>query len=172
MTDPSERSAAEPLVSALDFRGRPPGARQRGKLLALVAAALNSGWTEQDLKTYLDLGGAAVNSAAAVYVHRLTPGELPDPDTYREAVSRPLEGTDAAVAGWMALAGQSGSHTPYRDDTWARLDRDAKEGRRPAGWETVPWCGSCDEITRAREETEDGRTVPRLCGGCHPMMRF
>ncbi|MEU1434008.1 hypothetical protein ABZ438_07905 [Streptomyces sp. NPDC005786] len=172
---PSEQNwQAEPLVAALDFRGRPPGVKQRRQLLALVAAALDAGWVEQDLKAYLDLGGAAVNSAAAVYAHRLDPGELPDPATFREAASRPLEGTDATVDGWMALSRQLGGHKPHTD-TWRQLDEDARSGVRPAGWERVPHCGGpkCDEVTRTYEVL-DGQGLPslRMCGACHPAMRF
>ena len=164
---------AEPLVAALDYRGRPPGNRQRAKLLTLVAAALAAGWSEQDLKTYLDLGGAAVNSAAAVYVHRLDPGELPNPETFREATRRPLVGTDATVAGWMALARQL--HKPFDGGGWDRIGEAARNDGRPAGWEKIPWCGDpdCDEITRTHEE-RDWQGLPSLtpCARCHPEMRF
>lgn len=165
---------AEPLVAALDFRGRPPGSKQRGRLVASVAAALDVGWVEQDLKTYLDLGGAAVNSAAAVYAHRLAADELPDPAAFREAARRPLEGTDAIVIGWMDLARQSGPHRPYQD-SWRRLEEEGRNGSRPQGWETVSHCGDedCDEVTRRRDETgHDGLPTTTLCQRCHPAMRF
>ncbi|WP_405461580.1 hypothetical protein OG786_29240 [Streptomyces sp. NBC_00101] len=155
---------AESLVAALDFRGRPPGARQRQQLVALVAAALGAGWVEQDLKGYLDLGGAAVNSAAAVYAHRLGAGELPDPEAFRAASRRPLVGTDTVVDGWMQLAHRSDPHRPS-GDAWRRLDEEAASGARPAGWETSPHCGRCDEVTRR----VDGGAV---CTSCHPAMRF
>lgn len=165
---------AEPFVAALDFRGRPPGSKQRGRLVALAAAALDADWVEQDLKTYLDLGGAAVNSAAAVYAHRLAADELPDPVTFREAARRPLEGTDAVVDGWMQLAGRSGPHRPYQD-SWGRLEEEGRNGSRPQGWEKVPHCGDadCDEVTRRRDEVGRGglpKAVP--CGRCHPVMQF
>lgn len=164
---------AEPLVAALDYRGRAPGNKQRAKLLNLVAAALAAGWSEQDLKTYLNLGGAAVNSAAAVYVHRLDPGELPDPQSFREATRRPLEGTDAVVAGWMALAGKP--HKPFDGGGWDRIRQAASSGEQPAGAENIPWCGDpdCDEITRTHEK-RDPQGIPSLrpCSKCHPAMRL
>ncbi|WP_406144985.1 hypothetical protein [Streptomyces anulatus] len=165
---------AEPLVAALDFRGRPPGSKQRGRLVASVAAALDAGWVEQDLKTYLDLGGAAVNSAAAVYAHRLGADELPNPVAFREAARRPLEGTDAIVSGWMDLAGRSGPHRPYQD-SWGRLEEEGRNGSRPQGWETVPHCGDpdCDEVTRRRDTIgHDGLPTTTLCQRCHPAMQF
>ncbi|WP_435597093.1 hypothetical protein [Streptomyces anulatus] len=165
---------AEPLVAALDFRGRPPGSRQRRRLVASVAAALDAGWVEQDLKTYLDLGGAAVNSAAAVYAHRLAADELPDPAAFREAARRPLEGTDAIVDGWMQLAGRSGPHRPYQD-SWRRLEEEGQTGSRPQGWEKWKHCGEpeCDEITRRRDETGwDGLPAAVPCPKCHPAMKF
>lgn len=173
---PSEyQQQAEAFVAALDYRGQAPGPKWEARLLASVAAALEAGWEEQDLKTYLDPKGTAVQFAPALYVHKLSPDQLPDADSYRAAARRPLEGTDAAVDGWMALSRRFGSHEPYRDDTWARLDEAAKSGARPAGWESVPWCGDpgCDEITRTHEETdENGLPSLRLCAGCHPALRF
>lgn len=171
---PELHPLAEPIVAALDFRGRPPGSKQRGRLVASVAAALDAGWVEQDLRTYLDLGGAAVNSAAAVYVHRLAADELPDPVAFREAARRPLEGTDAIVDGWMQLAGRSGPHKPYQD-SWGRLEEEGRNGSRPQGWERVPHCGDpdCDEVTRRRDATgHDGLPTTTLCQRCHPAMRF
>ncbi|MFJ1647965.1 hypothetical protein [Streptomyces sp. NPDC088258] len=174
LADPSaEQQQAEALVAALDYRGKAPRPNQLATIRRLAVAALEAGWTEQELKECLDLrGDPNVRDAAALYAHRLKSEELPDLQAHRKAASRPLEGTDAAVDGWMALSRQIGSHKPYKDDTWARLDRDAKEGRQPAGWETVPWCGNCDEITRTYEETEDGLPVLRYCTRCHPAMRF
>ncbi|MFD5208440.1 hypothetical protein ACFWNF_16120 [Streptomyces anulatus] len=171
---PELHPQAEPFVAALDFRGRPPGSKQRGRLVASVAAALDAGWVEQDLKTYLDLGGAAVNSAAAVYVHRLAADELPDPVMFREAARRPLEGTDAIVSGWMDLAGRSGPYRPYQD-SWGRLEEEGRNGSRPQGWEAVAHCGDadCDEVTRRRDTTgHDGLATTTLCQRCHPAMRF
>lgn len=171
---PEFHPQAEPLVAALDFRGRPPGSRQRGRLVASVAAALDAGWVEQDLKTYLDLGGAAVNSAAAVYVHRLAADEIPDPVAFREAARRPLEGTDAIVSGWMDLAGRPGPHRPYQD-SWGRLEEEGRNGSRPQGWEKVPHCGDpdCDEVTRRRDMPgSDGLPTASPCQRCHPAMRF
>lgn len=171
---PEPHPLAEPLVAALDFRGRPPGSKQHGRLVASVAAALDAGWVEQDLKTYLDLGGAAVNSAAAVYAHRLAADELPDPATFREAARRPLEGTDAIVDGWMQLAGRSGPHKPYQD-SWRRLEEEGRNGSRPQGWEKWKHCGDpdCDEVTRRRDTTgHDGLPTTTPCQRCHPAMRF
>ncbi|MGW9299628.1 hypothetical protein ACWHA3_02220 [Streptomyces cyaneofuscatus] len=162
------------MVAALNFRGRPPGSKQRRQLVDLAAAALDAGWVEQDLKTYLDLGGAAVNSAAAVYAHRLAADELPDPVMFREAARRPLEGTDAVVDGWMQLAGRSGPHRPYQD-SWGRLEEEGRNGSRPQGWEKVPHCGDpdCDEVTRRRDVVgHDGLPTTTLCQRCHPAMRF
>ncbi|MEU0354928.1 hypothetical protein [Streptomyces cyaneofuscatus] len=171
---PQLHPLAEPFVAALDFRGRPPGSKQRGRLVASVAAALDAGWVEQDLKTYLDLGSAAVNSAAAVYMHRLGADELPDPAAFREAARRPLEGTDAVVDGWMQLAGRSGPYRPYQD-SWRRLEGEGQTGSRPRGWERWKHCGEpeCDEITRRRDETGwDGLPAAVPCPKCHPAMKF
>lgn len=73
------------FVEALDYRGRQPSKTQRLKLSKLVAVALGSGWSETDLKAYLDLGDALVKSAAAIYLHRLNPDELPEPPAPRSA---------------------------------------------------------------------------------------
>ncbi|MGW6741686.1 hypothetical protein ACWGDX_13325 [Streptomyces sp. NPDC055025] len=70
---------------------------------------------------------------------------------------------------------QTVAHKPYRDDMRARLDEDVREGRRPVGWEGVPWCGNpgCDEVTRSREEPDETELgVRRLRGDCHPALRF
>lgn len=184
---------AEPLVAALDFRGRPPGSKQRGRLVASVAAALDAGWVEQDLKTYLDLGGAAVNSAAAVYAHRLAADELPDPATFREAARRPLEGTDAVVDGWAALSRQLGGeeleHAPVGhrsavgrrgysgparpNAAWDRIAEDAANGVSPPGAERYPHCGTCDPVTRMREGGDwASERKGNPCGRCHPSMQF
>lgn len=191
---PSEQNPqAEPLVSSLDFRGRPPGSKQRRQLVALAAAALDAGWVEQDLKMYLDLGGAAVNSAAAVYAHRLAPDELPDPAAFREASRRPLEGTDAVVDGWMALSrqlggderehapaghrpavGRRGYSGPARPNTvWDRIAADAANGVSPPGVERYKHCGTCDPVTRMRDGddwTSEKKSNP--CARCHPSMQF
>jgi hypothetical protein len=165
---------AEPLVAALDFRGRPPGARQRGQLVALVAAALDAGWAEQDLKTYLDLGGAAVNSAAAVYAHRLGAGELPDPESFRAASRRPLEGTDAVVRGWGDLARRLGAQQPYTDP-WKRVEEEAAAGLAPEGAERHAHCAdaACDPVARTRLKlNHEGELKPSPCPRCHPLMQF
>jgi len=190
---PSEQNPqAEPLVAALDFRGRPPGAKQRRQLVTLTAAALDAGWVEQDLRTYLDLGGAAVNSAAAVYAHRLAPDELPDPAAFREASRRPLEGTDAVVDGWMALSrqlggderehapaghrpsGRRGYSGPARPNTvWDRIAADAANGVSPPGAERYKHCGTCDPVTRMRDgDGWSGGEKSNPCARCHPSMQF
>ncbi|MFC4611162.1 hypothetical protein ACFO9E_25710 [Streptomyces maoxianensis] len=69
---------SDDFVAALDYRGKQPGRTRRDKLTLLVAGAFKAGWNEQTLRDYLDLGGAPVNSAAAVYEHRLHKDELPD----------------------------------------------------------------------------------------------
>lgn len=181
---PSEQTQqAEPLVAALDFRGRPPGAKQRGKLVRLVAAALGAGWSEQDLKTYLDLGGAAVQSAAAVYAHRLDRGELPDAETFRDGQRAPLVGTDALVAGWGAVAASFDTRGPQRggyrpadpNAVWDHMERQARNGEPPDGAGRVPHCEDpdCDPITRTRQvDGGNGLKELRKCAKCHPAMRF
>ncbi|MEW2093897.1 hypothetical protein AB0932_30120 [Streptomyces sp. NPDC006682] len=146
------------------------------------------------MKTYLDLGGAAVNSAAAVYAHRLAPDELPDPAAFREASRRPLEGTDAVVDGWMALSRQLGDereHAPagHRPTSgrrgysgpanpnaaWDRIAVDAAGGVSPAGAERIQHCGEpgCDPVTRTWEKNDwTGAAVASPCARCHPAMRF
>ncbi|MFI8351290.1 hypothetical protein [Streptomyces sp. NPDC085596] len=87
-----------------------------------------------------------------------------------------LVGTDANVAGWLALAGDSkpvqglGGHQPYRDDLWHRLEQQAAAGERPDGWEWVPHCGrpDCDEITRMYGHGD----TQTYCGRCHPNFVF
>lgn len=69
---------SDDFVAALDYRGKQPGRTRRDKLTLLVVGAFKAGWNEQTLRDYLDLGGAPVNSAAAVYEHRLHKDELPD----------------------------------------------------------------------------------------------
>lgn len=75
------------LVEALDYRGLRPSRTQHLKLCKLVAHALASGWTEQSLKEYLDLGTTAVRSPAAVYIHRLGENELPEPPATKAAAT-------------------------------------------------------------------------------------
>ena len=92
-----------------------------------------------------------------------------------------LTGTDATVAGWMALAGQlrpsvtdqrvqqalnvgrqmqaeadaqRGGYRPSSpNDAWDHIRQQADAGERPDGWEKYPHCGhpDCDEITRMRD---------------------
>lgn len=86
-----QHQGASLFVDALDYRGRQPSRTQRLKLSKLTALALGAGWTEPNLKAYLDLGNAAVESAAAVYLHRLDPEELPEPPAPRPA-PKPVPG--------------------------------------------------------------------------------
>jgi hypothetical protein len=67
------------FVDALDYRGKVPGRKRRTTLAMRAVAAFKAGWTEQTLADYLDLGGAQVDAAAAVYGHRLSEDELPEP---------------------------------------------------------------------------------------------
>lgn len=170
-----EDQAAEALAASLDYRGTAPKPSQVATIRRRAAAALRAGWTEQELKECLDLkGDPNVRDAAALYGHRLKPGELPDLQAFREAARRPLEGTDAIVDGWMQLAQGSGPHRPYQD-SWGRLEEEGRNGLRPQGWETVPHCGDadCDEVTRRRDTTgHDGLPTTTLCQRCHPAMRF
>ncbi|MFF2437949.1 hypothetical protein ACFVU4_27920 [Streptomyces sp. NPDC058107] len=69
------------FVDALDYRGKVPGRKRRTTLAMRAVAAFEAGWTEQTLADYLDLGGAPVNAAAAVYEHRLREDELPEAPT-------------------------------------------------------------------------------------------
>ncbi|MFD3741073.1 hypothetical protein [Streptomyces sp. NPDC058629] len=174
--DPSfEDQAAEALAASLDYRGTAPRAGQVATIRRRAAAALCAGWTEQELKEYLDLkGDPNVRDAAALYGHRLQPDQLPDPVAFREAARRPLEGTDAIVSGWMDLARPKAPHRPYQD-SWGRLEEEGRNGSRPQGWEKVPHCGDpdCDEVTRRRDQIgHDGLPTATLCQRCHPAMRF
>lgn len=170
-----EDQAAEALAASLDYRGAAPRAGQVATIRRRAAAALCAGWTEQELKEYLDLkGDPNVRDAAALYGHRLQPDQLPDLHAFREAARRPLEGTDAIGSGWMQLAGRSGPHRPYQD-SWGRLDEEGRNGSRPQGWEKRKHCGDpeCDEVTRRRDETSwDGLPAAAPCPKCHPAMRF
>ncbi|GGK18288.1 hypothetical protein GCM10011583_57720 [Streptomyces camponoticapitis] len=190
-----DTSKAKALVDALDYRGRPPGKKRQQEITALAAAALASGWTEQDLKVYLDLGGAAVQSAAAVYAHRLAPDELPDAQSWQAARRPALKGTDAIVAGWMDIAndlaaeadggmwgramGRAKARSGYRPSdpnaVWERMAAQTAAGAAPDGAEGVPPCGDpdCDPITRTREKEEsNGLKSAVPCTRCHPAMRF
>lgn len=60
-----------------------------------------------------------------LYAHRLGPGELPAAESFRDTARRPLEGTDAAVDGWMSLSRQLGGLKPHTD-TWPQLDEEAR----------------------------------------------
>lgn len=182
---PSEQNPqAEALVDALDYRGVPPreGTSERRRLVGLVAVALDAGWAEQDLKSYLDLRGAEVKTAVGLYAYRLSPKQLPDAVTYQQAQERPLVGTDALVAGWGAVAASFDTRGPQRgyrpsdpNAVWDELERQARNGQRPDGWERVPHCGDldCDEITRTHQvDTEGGLKELRKCVKCHPKMQF
>lgn len=169
----AEQQQAEVFVDALDYRGLRLEDGDRGRLLTRVAAAFTAGWTDLDLKTYLDLGTDRIKSAPRLYLYRLDPVRLPDPHTYRQAQQRPLEGTDANVAGWMALAGQP--HRPFDGGGWDRITQTARNGDQPAGSENIPWCGDpdCDPVTRTHEE-RDWQGLPSLrhCAKCHPAMQL
>ncbi|WNI19201.1 helix-turn-helix domain-containing protein [Actinacidiphila sp. ITFR-21] len=74
----SSRAIAEEIAAVLDYRGKLPDKRQRQLIADRLAAALDGGWSVDGLALYLDLGDAPVNSAAAVYAHRLRPDVLPE----------------------------------------------------------------------------------------------
>ncbi|MEW2070047.1 hypothetical protein [Streptomyces sp. NPDC007346] len=170
-----EDQAAEALAAALDYRGAAPRVGQVATIRRRAAAALCAGWTEQELKEYLDLkGDPNARDAAALYGHRLQPDQMPELQVFREAARRPLEGTDAIVSGRMDLARPTGPHRPYQD-SWGRLEEEGRNGSRPQGWERVPHCGDpdCDEVTRRRDVVgHDGLPSTTLCQRCHPAMRF
>jgi hypothetical protein len=73
------RELAEQIAAVLDYRGQWPDKRQQKTLTERLTAALDGGWSIEDLAGYLNLNGASVDSAAAVYAHRLKPGVLPEP---------------------------------------------------------------------------------------------
>lgn len=113
----------------------------------------------------------------------LNSARLPDAEGYRRAQERPLEGTDALVAGWGAVAASFDTRAPQRggyrpadpNAAWDRYDADARAGKPPSGADRVSWCGDpdCDEVTRTREvEDRGGLKTLRMCGDCHPAMRF
>jgi hypothetical protein len=170
-----EDQAAEALASSLDYRGRVPKPGQVATIRRLAAAALMAGWTEGELKERLDLGGDPnVRDAAALYGHRLKPGELPDPESFRAASRRPLEGTDAVVDGWMQLAQGSGPQRPYTDP-WRRVEEEAAAGLAPEGAERREHCAdaACDPVTRTRLQVDNqGELKPSPCPRCHPLMQF
>ncbi|MFF0055641.1 hypothetical protein ACFYRI_14750 [Streptomyces microflavus] len=170
---PFEDQAAEALAASLDYRGKAPKPSQAATIRRLAAAALRAGWTEQELKEYLDLkGDPNARNAAALYGHRLKPEELPDLQAFRKAARRPLEGTDAIVSGWMDLARPGASHRPYQDP-WGRIEAEAAAGVRPEGWEKWKHCGVCDEVTRCRPKPDNaGELRPSPCAACHPVMQF
>lgn len=75
----AQRAAA--FVDTLDYRGQTPSRGQRKKLNHRAATALAAGWTEQTLAGQLNLGDSVVNSAVAVYLHRLSEEVLEEPPT-------------------------------------------------------------------------------------------
>ncbi|MGW1399276.1 hypothetical protein ACWCRF_11510 [Streptomyces sp. NPDC002405] len=93
------------LVDALDYRGRQPSRTQRDNLIKHVDAALAAGWSPEALSAYLDLGTAAVTSAAGVYLHRLAPGELPDPPTPQAAPQAKPAWCGHCEDGWIPSDG-------------------------------------------------------------------
>jgi hypothetical protein len=97
--DPQLLRPAGELVGALDYRGRVPTVPQQRQLSSLVARALNAGWSEPDLKAYLDLGDAPVQSASAVYLHRLSTEQLPDAPASRPA-AKPAPGCEQCDDGY------------------------------------------------------------------------
>lgn len=172
---------AETLVDSLDYRGAPPSRSNRGKLVQAAAAALDDGWgwSEGELKAYLDLGAAPVKSAVGVYLHRLKANELPDLEAWRAARENTvLPGTDTNVAGWMAIARDLGDeppakrmrfgHQPYSDNQWTQPADQAAASK-------VPHCGheDCDPVTRLKDfRDSNGLVSVQVCGNCHPAMRF
>ncbi|WP_149552923.1 hypothetical protein [Streptomyces marokkonensis] len=86
-----------------------------------------------------------------------------------------LKGTDAKVAGWLALSRQLSAqekagrrHQPYSDDHW-------HEPADPAAAARIPHCGapSCDPFTRLKTEPDwTGEPHTSACDDCHPALKF
>ncbi|MFG2970823.1 hypothetical protein ACGFZS_46895 [Streptomyces sp. NPDC048288] len=72
-----QAAAAAAFVDRLPYGGRLPGPRQRDYLITAVAAAFAAGWPEWQLRVQLTEETASAKSLAAVYRHRLDPGNLP-----------------------------------------------------------------------------------------------
>ncbi|MGQ4355256.1 hypothetical protein [Streptomyces drozdowiczii] len=95
-----EDERARLFVDSLPTPGRQPSKAQQEQLRQRVQSALQAGWSEVGLSRYLDISDEPnVRSAASLYLYRLRDDQLPD----NEAPPA-LEGTDATVAGWLALA--------------------------------------------------------------------
>lgn len=67
------------FVDSLPYRGRIPGRKQRTALVQGVAAAFAEGWSDGRLHKQLTEETSSAKSLAAVYRHRLEPGNLPAP---------------------------------------------------------------------------------------------
>jgi hypothetical protein len=190
---------AETLAASLDYRGTAPKKKQHQQLITRLAAALSAGWSERDLKTYLDLRGAAVRDAAAVYVSRLAEDELPDAERFRAVQGQAAAGGavlpgDQNVADWMALsrdlkgadgglwdraAGRATQRMGYQPSNpnavWEREAERERLGLPPSGADRVAYCGDpdCDPISRTYTvEDKDGLKSAHKCRQCHPMLRF
>ncbi|MFJ3088918.1 hypothetical protein [Streptomyces sp. NPDC086838] len=191
-----EDERARLFVDSLPTPGRQPSKAQREQLRQRVQSALQAGWSEAGLRRYLDISDDPnVRSAAALYLHRLQPDQLPE--TEAPEVPRPLTGTDATVDGWMALAAKYDDEAradgwsvvspgePYQrpryngpkpvNQPWERLAADAAAGQPPQGAEKYKHCGDseCDPITRTRDKEDDrGYKYVSPCSRCHPSMQF
>lgn len=170
------RATAEQITSALDYRGQPPTRQQQTQITDRLLAALEAGWSVEQLAIYLNLGDAAVRSPVAVYAHRLAPEQLPAPPLLpvphaRRGGSR----ADALPAGAYTgltvnsvLFGEqrtpamAGGHRPYSNDTW-------RQPADPVAAAKSPWCGEpdCDPDSRLR-----GVYPNQSMCDCHPKMQW
>jgi hypothetical protein len=87
-------------VDALDYRGQRPTRPQRDKLINRASRALDRGWTEPALAEQLDLGTGEVKSAVAVYLHRLSENNLPDPPAAASSQPSPARCPDCDENGF------------------------------------------------------------------------
>lgn len=100
---PEERGDDAAFVDALPYRGRTPGRKTREHLIARVAAAFAAGWTPEALRGYLTDGTDTAKSLAAVYRHRMDPGELPDAPAARPVTTAvPMQGCEECGRGFRA----------------------------------------------------------------------
>jgi len=193
--DPDLRSTAQHITASLDYRGQTPDKQQRQTIEGRLHAALVAGWTMDGLAVYLDLGDAAVRSAAAVYAHRLKPGVLPDASapaavptpgggvrgpmpTAEEYASLTLEdvlgpGTAAPAGSWQqasqrarqCLTVGAPSGTDARVAGWMQLSQQLAAREPHKPYSNDPWARPADPVAAA--------AIPH-CGhfDCDPVSRM
>lgn len=118
-----QNDIAAAFVDRLPYRGRVPGPRQRVHLIERVGAALAAGWTEWALRVQLTEETDSAKSLAAVYRHRLDPGELPAPPP----LPKPRTADDGPPPVVVQRAKCPECHRPLRNSSEDALCSDCRE---------------------------------------------